>query len=281
MDELKNTTLLPVTVVIPVKNEEANLPDCLAALKRFEYVVVVDSGSSDSTVEIAEQAGAEVIQFEWDGRFPKKRNWVLRNYHFKNKWVLFIDADEVVSDAFCDELGKKIARADFCGFWLKYTNYFMGARLMHGVPQRKLACFQVGAGEYEKIEEENWSNLDMEIHEHPVLEGEIDEIGTPIDHRDFRGLARFLDRHIDYARWETSRYLKIQSNDDGVTSRFTGRQKFKYQHLESRWFASFYFFYTYIIRLGFLDGSAGYQYASYKRWYFQTVRNLIRERRGR
>ena len=82
--------MLPVTVVIPVKNEALNLPRCLGRLAEFEHIVVVDSGSSDTTCEIAERAGAEVLQFNWDGRFPKKRNGVLRNYTFKTEWVLFL-----------------------------------------------------------------------------------------------------------------------------------------------------------------------------------------------
>ena len=97
-----------VTVVVPVKNEEANLPICLSALKRFENVVVVDSGSTDETEAIADSFGAKFINFEWDGEFPKKRNWVLRNFQFTTQWVLFLDADEVVDDEFCDELKSKV-----------------------------------------------------------------------------------------------------------------------------------------------------------------------------
>ena len=213
--------------------------------------------------------------------FPKKRNWVLRNYDFQTRWVLFIDADEVVDDAFCDELERSIASTTHSGFWLNYTNYFMGKQLKHGVAQRKLACFKVGAGEYERIEEDRWSNLDMEIHEHPVLEGTIGDIKAPIDHRDFRGLARFLERHIDYAKWEAARYLQIRPKLQDKASEFTGRQRFKYRNIEKPWFAWFYFLFTYVVKLGFLDGRGGYHYASYKKWYFQMVRNLIREQLAR
>lgn len=272
---------LPVTAVIPVKNEESNLPACLDALKCFHSVLVVDSSSTDSTLSIAQTAGAETLKFKWDGKFPKKRNWVLRNYGFQTDWVLFIDADEVVDDIFCEELKRAISSTPHTGFWLNYTNYFLGQQLKHGVPQRKLACFKVGAGEYERIEEDSWSNLDMEIHEHPVLEGTIGEIKAPIDHRDFRGLARFFERHVDYAKWEAARYLQIRPTLKDKASEFTGRQRFKYRNIEKLWFAWFYFLFTYVVKLGFLDGRAGYQYASYKKWYFQTVRNLIREQLAR
>ena len=87
--------MLNITVVIPVRNEEKNLPSCLKALgSDFTEIVVVDSVSSDRTREIASAAGAVVLDFVWDGKFPKKRNWALRNYRFKTPWVLFLDADE-------------------------------------------------------------------------------------------------------------------------------------------------------------------------------------------
>jgi len=81
---------LPVTVVIPVLNEELNLPSCMEALgDAFAEVVVVDSGSTDRTCEIAEQAGAKILQFQWDGAFPKKRNWALSHHDFQTPWVFF------------------------------------------------------------------------------------------------------------------------------------------------------------------------------------------------
>jgi glycosyltransferase involved in cell wall biosynthesis len=96
--------MLSVTVVIPVKNEAANLPECLSRLENFGHAIVVDSGSTDATIQIAKDAGAEVLHFEWDGRFPKKRNWVLRHYEFKTEWVLFLDADEFITPRFVEEL---------------------------------------------------------------------------------------------------------------------------------------------------------------------------------
>ena len=80
---------IPVTVVVPVKNEARNLPRCLKRLERFEKVYVVDSGSDDATPEVAESHGAEVVQFKWNGRFPKKRNWFLDNHTLGTEWVLF------------------------------------------------------------------------------------------------------------------------------------------------------------------------------------------------
>ena len=270
---------IPVTVVVPVKNEERNLPSCLSRLKRFANVVVVDSGSTDRTSDIAVEHGAELLQFRWTGTYPKKRNWVLTNYRFTTEWVLFLDADELVDDAFCNALEATLHGSDKAGYWLNYTNYFLDRELRHGVPQRKLALIRVGAGLYEQIEEGAWSGLDMEIHEHPVLNGLVGEVPQRIDHRDFRGIEKFLVRHIEYAKWEASRYKALHAAGLMQATHLTRRQKFKYRHLARWWYPWFYFLIAYIVRRGFLDGRSGFLYAFYKAWYFETIRTLIWQRR--
>lgn len=268
---------LPVTVAIPVRNEEANLGRCLQRLGRFAEIVVIDSDSTDRTVEIAEAHGARVLQFRWNGRYPKKRNWFLLNATPAQPWVLFLDADELVDDSFCDAVDQAIRDDRHNGFWLTYTNYFLDRELKHGLPQRKLALFRVGRALYERIDEEEWSSLDMEIHEHPIVEGTVGEIRVPIDHRDYKGLASFIERHKDYALWEACRYARLQE-DRAAWARFTRRQRFKYRHLTAWWYPTFYFLFTYVAKLGFLDGAAGFHYAAFKAWYFSTIRLLIRER---
>ena len=267
---------LPVTAAVPVKNEESNLTKCLERLGRFAEIVVIDSGSTDRTREIAESFGARVVDFRWDGKYPKKRNWFLLNAPPQQPWVLFLDADEFVDDAFCNALDAAVAQESRNGYWLNYTNYFLGKPLRYGLAQRKLALFRVGKALYEKIEEDGWSQLDMEIHEHPIVEGAVGEIATPIDHRDYKGLGKFIEKHRDYALWEARRYAKLQEST--LTSKhFTSRQRFKYRHLTKWWYPWLYFGFTYLAKLGFLDGSAGFHYAAYKAWYFQTIRLLIQE----
>jgi glycosyltransferase involved in cell wall biosynthesis len=274
------TACIPVTVVVPVKNEERNLAGCLSRLVRFAEVVVVDSRSKDRSVEVAAGFDVKLLQFEWDGHFPKKRNWVLMNHCFKTPWVLFIDADEVVNDRFCDEVAAKTAAGDFSGFWLNYTNYFAGKMLRHGVPQCKLALFRVGSGFYEKIEEQRWSNLDMEVHEHPIIEGKVGKIATPVEHNDHSGIEVFIERHRNYAMWEARRILHLKCQGDLGGKALTARQRFKYRNLERWWYPWFYFLYTYFMKLGLLDGTAGFQYAFYKAWYFLSIRLMIREMRN-
>lgn len=267
---------LPITVAIPVRNESANIARCLERLGRFKEIVVIDSGSTDDTVAIATAFGARVVQFAWNGRYPKKRNWFLLNDPPTQPWVLFLDADEFIGETFCDAVASALAKNDCDGYWLTYTNHFLGRTLRHGLAQRKLALFRVGRALYEEIDEDAWSRLDMEIHEHPIVAGVVGEIKAPIDHRDDQGIARFLEKHIDYARWEAQRYASLQENPVDW-SQLTYRQRFKYRHLTKCWYATFYFLFTYVVKLGVLDGGPGYRYAAYKAWYFQTIRQLILE----
>src|SRR3954464_15273487 len=98
---------VPVSVLVPVKNEAENLRRCLPALAWADEVFVVDSQSTDETVSVAEEFGARVEQFHFNGTFPKKKNWALDNLPFRNEWVLIVDADEVVVPELADEVARR------------------------------------------------------------------------------------------------------------------------------------------------------------------------------
>ena len=136
-----------LTIVVPVKNEEKNLPACLENIKAFRHVVVVDSGSTDRTLKIASEYGREVVQFKWNGEFPKKRNWLLRNYKFKTPWVMFLDADERITPEFCKSLERTLPTTICNAFICFYDNWFMGRMLRHGDAMRKTAILRLGTGE--------------------------------------------------------------------------------------------------------------------------------------
>ncbi len=267
---------LPVTVVVPAKNAAHHLGACLGRLADFAQVLVVDSGSSDGTEEVARQHRAEVLQFVWDGRFPKKRNWVLRNYSFATEWVFFLDADEWVSPELVAELRRVLPGTSHSGFWLDYERHFMGKSLRGGDPLPKLALFRVGAGEYERVDENSWSGLDMEVHEHPVLTGTVGKIRTPVIHRDYRGMQHYIAKHNDYSTWEARRYLALIA-DRGAWERLTPRQRTKYRHLAKWWFAPAFFLGGYVVKRGFLDGAAGFHFALAKAIYFYQIRLKILE----
>ena len=269
---------IPVTVVIPVKNEECNLPHCLNMLRDFNQVIIVDSQSTDRTAEIAEEFGAEFHQFCWNGKFPKKRNWVLWNLEINNDWVLFLDADEFLTEDFKQELLLKIRDTSVSGYWINYTNYFMGKELRYGEHFKKLALFRVGAGEYEKIDEDAWSHLDMEVHEHTRIKGTVGQIESYVVHNDFKNLESYIARHNAYSTWEAFRFLSIQKNgfEDLVP-----KQILKYRLLQIGLLPSFCFVGGYFLKLGFLDGLEGFYFAQFRATYFFQIQIKIRELKTR
>jgi glycosyltransferase involved in cell wall biosynthesis len=265
---------LPISVVVPVRNEERNLSNCLARLDGFAEVFVVDSNSTDRTREIAIRHGATLVDFQWNGKFPKKRNWCLRNLPFRTEWVLFLDADECVSDALKSELRATLFGTAYNGFWISYDNWFAGRLLRHGDCMRKLSLMRLGAGEYEHIDEDHWSLLDMEVHEHPVIGGRVSSLRKHIEHRDFKGLDAYIARHNDYSTWEAKRYLSLRRQVDWKPTR---RQRIKYKLLNT-WFAGpLYFFGSYLLKGGFMDGRAGFQLALLKMFYFLLIKCKINE----
>jgi glycosyltransferase involved in cell wall biosynthesis len=271
---------LDLTIVIPARNEEKNLANCLRAVGAdfAAKIVVIDSQSTDRTREIAADFGAEVIEFNWNGHFPKKRNWYLRAHPPQTKWVMFLDADEYLTGKFKSELTNVLSQKnDIVGYWLNYTVYFLGKELKGGYPLRKLALFQVGKGEYEKIDEDQWSHLDMEIHEHPILNGKIGFIESKIDHQDFRGITHYVDKHNAYASWEAERFMKLYSETSMMTQ-FTWKQRIKYRLIKTPLVGPAFFFGSFILLGGFRDGTRGFTFAILKTAYFIQVYCKIKEK---
>src|SRR5690606_12494560 len=95
---------IPVSVLIPIRNEAANLPRCLASVAWADQVFVVDSHSTDASEAIARRYGAEVVQFVYNGLWPKKKTWALEHLPFRHEWVLLLDADEVMPPGAGDEI---------------------------------------------------------------------------------------------------------------------------------------------------------------------------------
>ena len=87
---------ISVSILIPMRNEAANLPRCLDSVRWADEIFAVDSGSTDGSQAIAESHGAKVVQFPFNGTWPKKKNWALANLPFSHEWVFILDADEVL-----------------------------------------------------------------------------------------------------------------------------------------------------------------------------------------
>lgn len=260
-----------ITIAIPVLNEEKNISECLSALKDFSDIYVIDSGSTDKTLDICKEHNVNVVNFDWNGSFPKKRNWFLENFKISTDWILFIDADEVITKDFIDELNKKFEPHKFDGYWLSYTNYFLGKAMRFGFQQKKLALFNTKF-RYECIQSKSVSQYDMEIHEHPIGLDKLGRLKSPIMHNDFKGLKQFIERHIVYAKWECERVNSIKD-----PNKLTFRQQLKYKFIKNPFFPITYFILDYFILLRFLDGIAGLKYSMYKAWYFSLIQDLVRE----
>jgi len=265
-----------LTIVVPIRNEERNLRQCLEAIGDFADVLVVDSQSEDRSVAIAEEFGARVVQFFWNGGFPKKKNWVLQQGLVTTEWVLFLDADEILTESFKYEIRQTLPNTRKNGFWLTYENYFLGQRLRWGIPFRKLFLMRNGKGAFQRVEDDGWTSLDMEVHEQLEIDGEVGVIRSPILHQDKRGFEHFLKKHNEYSTWEAKRFLAGRE-----TFRPSLRQRVKRALLDSYLLAPLYFFINYVVRLGFLDGRSGFVYSVLKAVYFFEVKVKIDELRAR
>ena len=150
----------------------------------------------------------------------------------------------------------------------------MGQQLKHGDQFKKLPLFRKSSGEYERIIEDSWSHLDMEVHEHPILEGVVGNLKAPILHNDYKGLEHYIARHNAYSSWEARRFKKLkESGFEGLNS----RQRLKYKLIAMGIMPVAYFWGNFILKRGFLDGRAGYYFSKYKANYFFQIQTKIKE----
>lgn len=270
--------MLDLTIAIPVKNEAHQIAACIKNIgSNFaKQIDIIDSFSNDNTVEIARELGANVLQIQWDGKYPKKRNWYLLNHTPKTKWVLFLDADEILTPNFKNKLQHILSNTNHAGFWLNYSIYMNDYKLKAGYPLKKLALFQTQKGLYEKIEEDNWSNLDMEIHEHPIVEGTLGIINEKIEHLVNFDHPNWKAKHVEYAKWEAKRFVKMIAEKKEKRA-FSNAQKIKYSILKTPYSGAIFFMGSYFLMLGFIDGLSGLKYASLKAFYFNNVFTEIKK----
>ncbi|WP_017651826.1 glycosyltransferase family 2 protein [Fortiea contorta] len=265
-------TKIPVSVLIPAKNEQANLPACLTSLQRADEVFVVDSQSSDNSGEIAKSYGANVVQFHFNGSWPKKKNWSLDHLPFRNEWVLIVDCDERITPELWEEIALVITNNEYDGYYLNRRVFFLKTWIRHGgkYPDWNLRLFKHQNGRYENLHTEDIPNTgDNEVHEHVILQGKVGYLKNDMLHEDFRDLYHWLERHNRYSNWEARVYFNLLTNlDDSGTigANLFGDAVQRKRFLKKVWvrlpfkpFLRFVLFY--IIQRGFLDGRAGYVYA--------------------
>jgi glycosyltransferase involved in cell wall biosynthesis len=262
---------VPVSVLIPAKNEEKNLPDCLASLVPADEIFVVDSQSCDRTAAIAVAAGAQVIQFHFSGHWPKKKNWALDNLPFRNEWVLIVDCDERIPPTLWQEIAQAIRAPNISGYYLNRRVYFLGTWIRHGgkYPDWNLRLFRHRQGRYENLQTSEVINTgDNEVHEHVILQGAVGYLRHDMVHEDFRDLFHWLERHNRYSSWEARVYYNLLTGmtDEGTIGaslwgNAVQRKRFLkkiWVHLPLKPWLRFIVFY--ILRGGVLDGRAGYIY---------------------
>ncbi|MEH2234638.1 MAG: glycosyltransferase family 2 protein [Nostoc sp.] len=262
---------IPVSVLIPAKNEQANLPACLTSLSRADEIFVVDSQSTDNSIEIAKNYGVNVVQFNFNGRWPKKKNWSLDNLPFRNEWVLIVDCDERITPELWEEIEQAIQNDEYTGYYLNRRVFFLGKWIRYGgkYPDWNLRLFQHKKGRYENLNTEDIPNTgDNEVHEHVVLQGKVGYLKNDMLHEDFRDLYHWLERHNRYSNWEARVYFNILTGKDDsgtIGANLFGDAVQRKRFLKKVWVRLPFkpmlrFILFYIIQRGFLDGKAGYIY---------------------
>ena len=211
------------------------MPRCLAALQFCDQVVVVDDESIDNGSHLAKKAGATVLTHSVKGDFAAQRNWALDNV--KSPWVLFVDADEVVSPQLAREIKTAIQQVEYKGYVIPRQDYLWQQALKHGdvggVALLRLG--RRGAGKWVGTVHETWA-----------IEGRVGRLKSALQHYPHPTLVEFLQAINSYSTIKARSFNKTGRRTNlveivaGPPSRFV---------------------FNYIFKLGFLDGTAGFVHA--------------------
>lgn len=275
---------IPISVIVPVRNEAKNLPRCLESLRGFGEVYVVDSQSDDATVEVARSYDAKVVQFFYKGGWPKKRQWALENLTFLYDWILLVDADEAMTPRLAEEMNRAITgEAD--GYYIKLQMFFLGRRLRFcGANFWKMSLFRRGTGAYEcRLKDQDASMADMEVHEHVVIKGPTGRLKHPLIHHNVESLSRYFQKHNEYSNWEAKVWFSGE-DASGMKPSLFGVQAQRRRWLKRHFMGLpgspiLLFLYKYLFCLGFLDGMPGLLYCAYQGIQMFNVKAKIYELR--
>jgi len=266
-------------VIILTFNEESNLPAALDSVKGWaKQVFVVDSYSTDKTVELALASGEDnvhVVQHPFEN-YSAQWNWALDHLPLDCAWTLKLDADERVTEAFKIELNNHLGRTDVAGYYSRRRMHFMGEKIVHGgfSSTYVLHLWRTGQGSFEN----------RPVNEHVLLKGATRRLESFIEHHDFKRLSDWIEKHNRYSSMEA--VCVIEDNTfGGLQPRFFGSSDERrmwlrrvYHSLPAR--QVFYFLYRYFWELGCLDGKAGLRYcflhAVYRYWIDLKVEESCR-----
>ncbi len=267
---------IPITAVVVTKNEEARLARCLASLKNFSEVIVVDSGSADRTAEIAYNYGAHVINFRWNGRYPKKRQWILDHVAMRHEWVFFIDADEVATLEFIEALLDLDYRA--AGYFVRGRYIWGGVALRYGLQNNKLCLIDRRKIQFPVVDDLEAEGMgEIEGHYQPVLKAEyrrerLGKIMAPILHYAYEDTLRWGERHKRYAAWEA--HIAVRKSWPREVSPSRAVVKSIFRRLPFRPLVAF--LHCYVLKLGVLDGRAGFEFARSRYAYYKMIGTALR-----
>ena len=271
---MAGSTNIFVSVLIPTKDEERNIADCIKSVLWAGEIFVYDSMSSDRTVEIAESFGVNVVRRSFDN-FADHKNWALDNIPFKFNWVLILDADERITPELRGELMRAIEADNIAGYYIPRKNLFLGKWIRHGgwFPDYQFRLFRRGKARYEK----------RIVHEHMVIDGLIGYLKNPLTHDDSKGIERYFDRHNRYSSLESVEAFKYlggkQNNKENQSINLPSRRRvlkeFAYQFVPCR--ALVKFLWMYIIKRGFLDGRMGFRYCLLHTFYEYQISLKLEE----
>ncbi len=281
---------MPVSIFIQTLNEEDNLPGLLESVSYADDIVVLDSLSTDNTRAIAEAAGARWFERPFDGRGPHQ-NWAMEHIDFKHRWVFYLDADERMTpelraeiDAIADawERGDKSAeKNDPVAYYCGRKNYFRGRWLRHAMPPGNIMRFF----QPPKIRFERLANPA------PVVDGEIGYLREMFIHYNFsKGLREWIERHNRYSSYEAVETVKALADRPvkwgNLLSGDRNTRRLELKNLSFRIPARAVtkFLYMYFLKLGVLDGRAGFAYcllqAMYEQMIVLKVHEIQRKNRG-
>ncbi|HWA07882.1 MAG TPA: glycosyltransferase family 2 protein [Opitutaceae bacterium] len=244
------------SLLILTLNEERDLPRCLASAPECDDVVVLDSGSTDRTAEIARAAGARIFTRRFDN-FAGQRNYAQREIPFRHPWVFHLDADEQLTPALIEECDRAAGRADIDGCWVAPRMMFMGRWIPH--------CTDFPAWQARFVRAPQFSFIEVGHGQREAPEMRLARLQANYLHDlSSGGEEEWLDKHRRYARAEAESHLRnagaTRWRDLFAAEKLQRRRALKQVSYSLPCRPALRFLYQYILRRGFLDGREGLRY---------------------
>lgn len=268
---------MDISVIILTYNEEIHIKRCLDRISKYvKNVFIIDSFSTDNTLEIAkEYNNVKILQNKWTN-YATQFNWALENANINSKWVLRLDADEYLTQELIDELGNKLStiESDVSGIIFPLRRIFLGRVIRRGMNQVKLLrLFRNGKAKSEV------RLMDEHIQ---LLDGHAIEFDNEFADDNLNNLSWWAQKHIGYAIREAVDLLDIEldltnagkSDENKNISEQAHKKrmmKHKYAKKPLFWRSFAYFCYRYFYKLGFLEGKEGFLWHFMQGWWYRTM----------